>query len=296
MIRGISQDTTQTITPVPVKQPVEIFSSEKVINATTPETVGKGRMAFKVTHNFGDIAGKNGGIKQFFGLDNTTDVRIAFEIGLGKKFDLILGRSKGYVIPKQWEMGFKWKLAEQYENGSPFAIAFAFSNVISTHTKSTVPNQETSFDDFGDRISNAYQLIFARKMGAVSLQLNSILVTRGYAISYDQKTIFALGGAIRFPLMKDRLNMLIDYFHPFHNQSSKDSFLLKQNVSFYDPLGIGFEILTPGHIFRLNFTNAAEIQDHRFVARTAHSWGKGMFRWGFTISRNFVLWRDKEVK
>ena len=52
------------------KKRVQIFSSEKAINAITTETVGKGKMAFKVSHSFGDIAGKNGGIKNFFGLDN----------------------------------------------------------------------------------------------------------------------------------------------------------------------------------------------------------------------------------
>ncbi|HQV60653.1 MAG TPA: DUF5777 family beta-barrel protein, partial [Chitinophagaceae bacterium] len=63
------------------------------------------------------------------------------------------------------------------------------------------------------------------------------------------------------------------------------------NIRFFDPLGVGFEILTSGHIFRLNFTNATEIVENRFIPRTITSWGKGQFRWGFTISRNFTLWR-----
>ena len=76
------------------KTPVVIFNSERVINANTTELVGKGKMDFKVTHNFGDVGGSLGGLKNFFGLDNTTDVRIGFEIGLGKNLDITIARAK----------------------------------------------------------------------------------------------------------------------------------------------------------------------------------------------------------
>ena len=36
-----------------------IFSSPKLINANTVEMTPKGILEFKVTHNFGDIAGDN---------------------------------------------------------------------------------------------------------------------------------------------------------------------------------------------------------------------------------------------
>jgi hypothetical protein len=126
------------------------------------------------------------------------------------------------------------------------------------------------------------------------VELDPTLVTRSYAISYDQKSFFALGGAIRMPLVKNRLNLLVDYFHVFRKEAVEDSFLVNNNLRFYNPLGIGFEILTPGHVFRLNFTNATELLENRFIPRTVSSWGKGQFRWGFTISRNFVIWRGKE--
>jgi len=135
-------------------------------------------------------------------------------------------------------------------------------------------------------------------MGKVSLQLNPVFITRGYTLSYDQKSMFALGGAIRLPLSKN-INLIIDYFHPFRNQSSKDGFatdsLSGSGIKrFYDPFGVGFEFITAGHIFHMNFTNATEILESRFIPRTITSWGKGQFRWGFTISRTFVLWREKK--
>jgi len=279
------------------KKPVQVFSSEKAINANTPETVGKGKLAFKVSHNFGDIAGDNGGIKRFFGLDNSTDIRIAFQTGIGKNFDLVIARAKGAGLQQQLvELGFKYKLMQQMENdpSHPLSIALFFNNVIASNKANNFPNQENSFEGLSDRISNLFQLIVARKIGNISVQLNPSFLTRGYAVSYDQKTMFALGGALKVPLIANRLNLLIDYFHPFRKENTKDSFAVNDNIKFYDPLGIGFEVLTSGHVFRLNFTNATEILENRFIPRTITSWDKGQFRWGFTISRIFTLWREKK--
>jgi hypothetical protein len=295
-----AQDTTIASMNEPVeieKKPVKIFNSIKAINAKTTEVVGKGKMEFNVTHNFGDIGGKFGGLKNFFGLDNTVDVRIGFEIGLGERFDLILARAKGASQQtKLWEMGIKWQLMRQLENdpSHPLAMAIFANTVIASNTAATADNLDHSFRDFSDRLSHTFQLIIAQKIGRFSWQLNPTIVTRNYAIDYDQKTFFALGGAVRVPVAEN-FNIIVDYFHPFRSQESKDSFA-KQAVplKFYDPLGIGFEIITPGHIFHLNFTNANEILENRFIPRSTNSWGKGQFRWGFTIARSFVLWRPKE--
>lgn len=279
------------------KKPVQIFSSEKTINATTPETVGKGKMAFKVSHNFGDIGGKAGGIKNFFGLDNSTDVRIAFQVGLGEKLDAIVARTKGAGLQQRAiELGLKYKLLEQMENdpSHPVSVALYANTAIATNDANSFPNQDNSYKDFSDRVSNILQLIIARKMGKVSLQLNPTFLTRGYAISYDQKSMFALGGAIRVPLVENRLNLLVDYFHPFRKEAVEDSFKVNDNIEFSDPLGVGFEFITSGHTFRLNFTNNTEILENRFIPRTITSWGKGQFRWAFTMSRSFTLWRDKK--
>lgn len=278
------------------KKPVRIFSSTKTINARTPEVTGKGKMDFNVTHNFGDIAGDNGGIKRFFGLDNASDIRIGFHIGLGHKTDLVFARAKGAgLVQNLWEFGIKHQLLQQREDdpGHPLSVAVYANTVISSQKRNAFDNQDNSFENLGDRTSNVIQLILAKKIGKVGVQLNPTFMARGYAISYDQKSIFALGGAIRLPLVSNRLNLVVDYFHPFRNQSSKDSFAVNDNIKFYDPLGVGFEILTSGHIFRLNFTNTTEILENRFIPRTITSWGKGQFRWGFTISRTFTLWREK---
>jgi hypothetical protein len=293
---ALSQDETEK-TEKPKGTPVEIFTTDKAINATTTTLVGKGKMDFNVVHHFGDIAGKQGGLSNFFGLDNATDTRIAFEVGLGKRLDMTVARYHGASVQQKiMELNMKYLIAQQLQDDPSHPVSILlFANVVAVGSKSSkIPNTENYFEDFGSRLSNAFQIVIARRMGRVSLQLNPTLVTRGHAVSYDQKTIFAMGGAIRFPVSTN-VNIIVDYFHPFRSEASKDSFaVLPTPLKFSDPLGIGVELIKGRHSFHLNFTNSTEIVENRFIPRTVHSWGKGQFRWGFTVSRQFTLWKPKK--
>ena len=284
-----AQDTARA-----ASEPVELFTSERAINANTPGTIGKGRMAFRVAHNFGDIAGKNGGIDKFWGLDASTDIRIGFDFGVGRKLDLMVGRAKGGSIVQQlWEFALKYQLLQQMRDGtgSPVALSFFTNMVISSQPANSLPDLENSYSDFGDRVSNLFQFILARKFGGVSIAVLPTYLTRGYAVSYDEKNYFALGGAIRFPVVPRKFNILVDYFHTFRSDQVKRDYYERVGRRFYDPLGIGFEYMTSGHVFRMNFTNSTDILPNRFIPHTFTSWSKGQYRWGFTISRNFRLWR-----
>jgi hypothetical protein len=274
----------------------KVFYSQKVINTKSVETLRKGVLEFNVSHNFGDIAGDNGGIRKFFGLDNSTDVRIGFQLGLSDKLNLVAARTKGLYVTQQWELGLKWQLLHQMDNdpGHPLSLTMYVNDVVSTQKRSILTDQETSFADFGDRHSQIVQLMLARKMGKVSLQLNPLYLHTNLVVPYDQENIFALGGAIRLPLSK-KIIILADYFHPFRSESTKDAFEAN-NLKLYDPFGIGLEIVTEGHVFHLNFTNTTEILENRFIRKTVTNWGDGEFRWAFTISRNFILFRPKGGK
>lgn len=291
---SFSQDSTAAATaPAKDVSYVWLFSSPRLINANTVELIPKHVLEFKVTHNFGDIGGSNGGSKTFFGLDNATDVRIGFQYGLSKRINLIAARSKGAGSVQQlYELGIKYRLMQQAEDAKhPLSMTIFANNVISAMTASPTPDQENSFEDFSDRNSQTVQLLVARKLGNLSLQISPTMVHRNFVQEHDDNTLFALGGALRLPV-KGRFSVLIDYFHTFRSRESID-FYKTQDVHFYDALGVGIELLTEGHVFHLNFTNATEILENRFIPRTVTSWGKGQFRWGFTISRDFNLFYKK---
>ncbi|TAL51425.1 MAG: hypothetical protein EPN92_00740 [Chitinophagaceae bacterium] len=278
----------------------KVFYSQKLVNTKTVEVLRKGVLEFNVSHSFGDIAGDFGGIKNFFGLDVSTDVRIGFQLGLSDRLNIIAARAKGLFpdASKLWELGFKYQFLQQSDNdpSHPISLTVYANNVISTNQRDVLPGAENSYVDFGDRMSQVIQMMIAKKFGKVSLQLNPLFLHTSLVLPSDDKGIFALGGAIRLPLSK-KIVIVADYFHPFRSQSSKDSFAAASpTIEFHDPLGIGVEILTEGHTFHLNFTNATEILENRFIRRTTTSWGDGAFRWAFTISRNFILFKDKKSK
>ena len=293
--------------PKDQKNVVKIFNSQKLINANTVEVLHKGAMEFKVIHNFYDIAGTNGGIHNFFGLDNAADVKIVFQVGLTDKLNVVGGRTRGdqyQNVTELWELGLKYKWLQQLDdNRHPITLTTYVNLVASGQKKNTSVNREFSYQDFGDRLSQLVQVMVARKFGKVSFELIPSFVHTGLVVPGDQNSLFALGAAIRVPITKN-FSLIADWFHPFRTQESKDSLnaiaaahpnnVYDQYGAGYDALGVGVEILTAGHVFHLNFTNATNILENRFIPRTLTSWGKGQYRWGFTIARNFILFRDKK--
>ena len=287
-------------------QPVKVFYDQRLINANTVEVLHKGMMEFKVSHHFGDIAGDNGGIRFFYGLDHASDVRIGFHIGLTDKLNIVASRTRGDEkivgdnnlrvgsVQQLWELGLKYQFMRQMENDPkhPFSLTIYANEVVSSMRPTTSPLKESSFNDFSDRMSQLVQLMLARKFGNVSLQVSPTYLHTNYVISGDHKGLFAIGGALRLPISK-KFFLIADYYHSFFSQETRDT-ANRHNIHLHDVFGIGIEILTEGHIFHVNFTNATNILENRFLTRTVTSWGDGQFRWGFTISRRFVLVKSKK--
>ena len=277
----------------------KVFYSQKVINSKSVEVHPKGIMDFSIDHYFGDIAGDNGGVRHgFFGLDGIKDVRIGFQLGLSDRLNILFARAKGSgFVTNQYEWGLKYQVMRQKDNdpGHPLSLTF-FANDVLSAMKATdsALHLENSFEDFGSRHSQVVQVLVARKFGKLSLQLNPLYLHTNYVEPGAQENLFAVGGALRLPLSK-KFVLLADYFHTFRSQESIDFFGSK-GIGFHDPFGIGFEIVTEGHVFHLNFTNATDILENRFIRGTTSSWGDGEFRWAFTLTRNFVVFRDKKAK
>jgi len=273
--------------------PVRVFYSQKLINLKTTEVLHRGVLDFNVTHNFGDIAGSNGGIKRFFGLDNAADVKIAFQFGLTDHLNLLVSRSKGSgFISQFYELGLKNQFASQGVRNSPLSLTGYVNMVVCAQESNPTPDLEGSFDGFSDRLSQFFQIMIARKTGRISLQLAPSYLHTNYVLPGDQENIFSLAGGIRIQVT-DGFALISDYVHPFRSAEAKAAVKTAQNINLYDLFGISAEFITAGHVFHLNFTNATNILENRYIQRTFTSWGKGEYRWGFTISRNFKLFRNK---
>ncbi len=291
---------------LPEKTATKVFYSQKLINANSVEVLKKGIMEFKVVHNFGDVAGDDGGISRFFGLDNATDVKIAFQAGLTNKLNVLVARLRGGGNLQQLiETGVKYQLLKQMDgdNKNPLSITVFANMVLSAMKADTNSSQvlvrENQFNNFSDRLSQLVQVMIARRFGNISLQLSPTYLHTNYVVPNDQKGLFALGAGARIPLTK-KFILVADYFHTFRSSASekalKTQYAGQYDENRYDVFGIGFEIITPGHLFHLNFTNATNILENRFIPRTYTSWGKGQYRWGFTVARDFVIFRDKKKR
>jgi len=270
------------------------FKTTRLTHTHTIEMVKKNELDFRITHRFFDIAGDQGGIETLFGFDNVSDIRIAFEYGITDDIGIGFGRSKGgfEIGPKQVLDGYvKAKLLKQKKKGGlPFSIVALGMTELGTETKSENVTQINSFPEFKHRLSYAGQLIIASKISeSLSLMVMPTYLHRNYVTFGDENSNFALGAGGRIKFTK-RMAIIVDYFHLFSEyrnlENAKEP---EDNIKYYNPLGIGLEIETGGHVFHLNFSNSTGIIETQYIPYTTRNWLDGQFRFGFNISRVFDL-------
>ncbi|HIP32573.1 MAG TPA: hypothetical protein EYG86_07425 [Crocinitomicaceae bacterium] len=260
----------------------ETFSGTRILNGHSTETLKKGALEFIIAHRFGDVAGTNGGVQQFFGFDQAADIRFAFEYGVTDKIMIGLGRSKGTGAPyRSLVDGFaKWRLLTQNkERGIPVSLALFGGATITYMTASTDSTSVQSFPKFSHRLAYATQLHIARKFGErVSIAIIPSYVHRNLVAADDVNGLFAVGGAFNFKFTKE-MGMLFEYYHAIHDNAVR--------TTNFNSLSAGFEYQTNGHNFKIVWTNARGFNETQFIPYTYSDWTQGQFRLGFSISRTF---------
>lgn len=259
----------------------ETFHSTRIINTHSVETLEKGVLEFRVEHRFGDIAGTEGGAQTLFGLDNSADIRIAFEYGITDKAMIGLGRSKGTGNPyKSLIDGFgKYRILEQNTKGTPVSLSLMGMGTFSYMKATEDESQVAHFPEWQHRLAYALQLNVARKFGdRLSLALMPTMVHRNYVLQNDVNTLFSLGGALRLGITSTTA-VLVEYHHVFSNDNFRPN-----NIN---SLGVAFEWITFGHNFTIHLTNSRGFGETQFIPYTYEDWLKGQFRLGFCIGRKF---------
>lgn len=287
----------ENVTPKSEKLPVTAtFKSPQIVNGQCNETMHKHDLLFVVMHRFGDIAGSFGGIQTFYGLDNSSDILIGFDYGISDRWSFGFGRTKGApngtnTSQKQlFYVKTKYRLIRQTtDNRIPFSVTLYGNSVASGMDKQNLVTSDANFEKFSDRMSFVAQAIITRKFSDnFSIALLPTYVRRNYVSYMDMNNIYSLGIGGRIKV-SHRMAIIADYFLSFRSQESKDYFLNQKDFRFYNPLGIGLEMETGGHVFNMVFTNSTAILENQFIPSTSSSWTNGGFRWGFSISRTFTL-------
>lgn len=263
---------------------IATFKSPKLVLLQTNETQKKNNLAFWVGHRFGDIGGEFGGSHTLFGLDVATDLYLGFDYGITDELTIGIGRSKA---DETYNLLAKYKLLQQLEEGMPVSVTLFGQS-------SWITREEFQINEFPnqtDRISYFAQVIVARKFSSsFSFMINPGFLARSQAQvndPNDKEGLFSLGMGGRLKLTK-RLSLIADY--TWVNGLGRPSDL---DTKYYNPLGIGLEIETGGHVFSLNFQNAPFITENNFIPNTQKSWEDGGVRFGFAISRNFYVGKKR---
>lgn len=258
----------------------ETFYSTRIINGHSTEVLEKNTLEFRVEHKFGDMFGTNGGIHQFYGLDNSSDIRIAFEYGITDYLMAGIGRNKGAGPYRGLVDGFlKGQLLSQREKGMPVSVSLLGSSTITYAQASPDISSITHYPEFKHRMAYASQLLVARKFSNwLSVALMPTYTHRNYVRSDDQNGLFSLGGAFNLKFLQ-KFGFVAEYYHNFNTQDLRTAFT--NSTSF------AFEWNTFGHVFSIYLSNARGFSEQQFIPYTTGNWMEGEFRLGFAITRTF---------
>jgi hypothetical protein len=244
------------------------FKGLKIVNFESTKLVAKKEMTFIVSHRFGSI---ENGFDSFFGLDDAV-TRLNFVWGLSDAVNIGVSRSS---FQKIYEASAKYRLIRQKDNGFPFTIV-AFNSILvnTSFEKENLPKLK-----FRDRLGYTVQLLISKKVSPeLSFELaptffHDNLVT----FNTQQNSQYAIGFGGRQKLSK-RLSVNIDYGWHLNRAD---------NSPFKNPLSIGFDFETGGHVFQMHFSNAQAMNTNGFLGQATGDWSDGNIYFGFNLSRVF---------
>lgn len=266
------------------QEPVlESFAGTRVLSNHSIEMLPKRSLEFRVSHKFGDIAGDAGGINNFFGFDNLADVRIAFEYGILDNLDIGVGRNKGIGLISGVIDGYaKYRILQQKTTGMPVNLVFVSSLALPYKPAVSDSTSVASYPRFLNRLRFTNQLLVSRKFSdRFVLQANVGYNHRNYVDYLDANGLLFAGVSSRLRITKT-FGLLVDYNHVLNRPEGVAA-------NYQNPLSVGIEILTGGHSFILNFSNARTLNENLFIPETTANWLDGQFRFGFSINRQFKL-------
>jgi len=258
---------------------IAAFKGLKIVNFETTKLANKNDFYLIVSHRFGTV--KNG-IDDLFGLDQSV-TQIKFIYGINKWLNLGFARSSNQ---KRYGLHAKYRLVPQTDT---FPVTIVGYNLVTANT--SLKDDQYPNIDFGDKLTYTTQVIFSRKFDQnfsfvisptyihENLATRSIdIMENGTTVNYDEDNDqFAVGVGGRYKISK-RVSINADYGIHLNRNS---------NSNFKDPLSIGVDIETGGHVFQVHFTNAQGMFEEAFIVNGNGDWGDGDFFFGFNISRVF---------
>jgi len=246
------------------------FKGLQICNMQSTKLPAKGEFYFLVSHRFGDL--KNG-INNFFGLDNALT-----KIGgiYGATDWLSFGVSR-HTYQKTYELAVKYRLANQQVDGFPFTIVgYNTMDINSEMKKDLYPGLK-----FSHRLAYTTQVLISRKFtNSFSAELAGIYVHKNlYDALLDQENVYLAGAGVRYKVAK-RISVNLEY-------AARLNLPDDQTSVYHNPLTLGMDIETGGHVFQLVFSNSQPMNDVAIFSNAGGNWEKGSLYFGFNMYRVF---------
>lgn len=254
-------DTIKTDTEI--SQPA--FKALQIVTGQSTKLPAQKEWYIIIAHRFGDIST---GFKDFFGLDNAS-TKLGVIYGITDAVSVSLSRETNM---KTFEGSVKYRLVRQNDS---FPVDIVGYNVMGANTDLDKDNYP--YLKFSDRLTYLTQALISRRFSdKFSLQLTPSYVHKNlYEPTAEDKNQFLAGLGGRYKISK-RVSVNAEYFVNFDNHS------------FYkNPLSLGVDIETGGHIFQLLFTNSQINSDIGYLTNASGNWGKGHIFFGFNLYRVF---------
>jgi hypothetical protein len=246
------------------------FKGLQICNMQSTKLPVKGEFYFLVSHRFGDLTN---GMNNFFGLD-AAYTKLGGIYGVANWLSVGLSRQ---TYQKTYELAAKYKLANQMIDGFPVTIVGYNTMDIRSDLKTDLyPELKAN-----DRFAYTTQLIVSRKFSEkFSFQVAPIFIHKNlYDELSDQKNTYLLGTGARYKLSK-RLSVNLDYAARLNLPEAYD-------YTYHNPISLGLDIETGGHVFQLVFSNSQTMNDVAyFTTASGIKGGKGIF-FGFNMYRVF---------
>ena len=271
----INQDSTKEI-----NYTTATFKSTRVMNGHSIERMVPGQLDVRISHRFGTL---NSGGYNFFGLDQS-NIHLGLEYGIFKWLMIGVGRSE---FEKTYDGFAKFSILRQSSGAKVMPVSVSVVTSIALKTLKFADQTRTNY--FTSRLAYVTQILVARKINeAFSVQLTPSYLHRNLvATELDPNDIYALGAGARVKLSK-RISLNGEYYYIANPKT-----YMSQQI--YNPLSLGFDIETGGHVFQLFFTNSLGMTEKQFIGATTGQWKKGDIHFGFNISRVFTLKKNKKA-